>query len=62
MDIKSSEYVFDLMSDECCCYEITNDVDLDSSHFLEVPCISFTTAKTLSGSNIPSSGIFRCQL
>ena len=46
MDIKSSEYVFDLMSDECCCYEITNDVDPDSPHFLEMPCISSTTVKT----------------
>ena len=62
MNITSSEYVFDLMSDECCCYEITNDVDLDSPHFLEMPCISGTTAKTLNGSNIPSSVIFRCQL
>ncbi len=58
----SSGHVYDVMSDDCCCYESTSEVSQDSPHFVEIPCISGTTAKTLSGSNIPPSGIFRSKL
>ena len=61
-NITSSEHVYDIMSEDCCCYESTSEVGQDSPHFVEIPCISGTTAKTLSGRNIPSSGIFRSKV
>ena len=45
-NITSSTHVYDVISDDCCCYESMSEVDQDSPHFMNIPSISGTTAKT----------------
>jgi hypothetical protein len=56
--------VKDLLSDDCLTYEKVYDQhgESEENKFLNIPNVSGVTAKSLSSSNVPSSGTFRAEL
>ena len=60
-ETKPASVLKDLSSDDCLSYEVHNK-ETQSDKFLDIPNISGVTAKSLSKSNLPSSGIFRAEL
>ena len=57
--IPESTSVVDLTSDNCRCFEYVCDTETEDDQFLDMPHISGSTAKLLSTSNLPSTGVFR---